>query len=541
MLTRSVVALGALLTIGAAPSPAYRPDPAAAHRVHATVQFLADDLLEGRDTGSRGHAIAASWVASQFEALGLKPGGEAGGWYQTVPFRTASLDGTASAELVTAGGRRPLEIGRQLTIRASLNEPKQDITAPLVFVGYGIRAPAIGMDDYRGLDLIGKIAVALDGTPTGLPTEIAAHLGSYKSDMAAKAGAVGLISIPVRDPAGGNRSASRGGARPVTDWVDGNGSGRAPRSMRVTASATSEGASALFAGAAKSYAQVQADAAAKGGRPAGFALPASLHLVRNSSWRDFPSPEVIGVLPGTDPALASEYVVLMAHLDHLGIRPTEKPGEDGIYNGALDNAAGVATMIEAARSFVASGERPRRSVLFIANTGEEKGLLGADYFAAHPTVPIQRIAAVVDLDMPLPLYDFTDVTAFGADHSTIARTVARAGASMGIAVSPDPQPQESIFVRSDHYRFVVRGVPAILLMTGWANGGQAVWQSWLKTIYHSPADDLSQPIRWDQLAKYAELNYRISRALADDPERPRWYKDDFFGDSFAPGQPRATR
>ncbi|WP_185829103.1 M20/M25/M40 family metallo-hydrolase [Sphingomonas ginkgonis] len=537
MFKRCAVALGGLLTIGAASPATMAVDSAAANRVHATVQFLADDLLEGRDTGSRGHEIAAAYVASQFQALGLQPGGENGGWFQRVPLRTASLNGPAAAWL----NGQPLAIGQDISVRPSIVQQQQDVTAPLVFVGYGIDAPQIGVTDYRGLDLTGKIAVALDGTPDGLNTEIAAHLGSYKAQMAAKAGALGLVTIPAQvEPSARQRSA--GAPRPVTNWVDTAGrNGGVPASLRVTASMTGTGASKLFAGASRSYAQLLAEAARKGARPAGFALPGKLRISRTSSWRDFTSPEVIGVLPGSDPALRGEYVVLMGHLDHLGMRPDPKPGEHAVNNGALDNAAGVATMLETARSFTASGRRPRRSVMFIANTGEEKGLLGADYFAAHPTVAAERIAALVDLDMPLPLYDFTDVIPFGAEHSTVAKVVARAGASMGIAVARDPMPEESIFVRSDHYRFVLRGVPAILLMTGWSNGGQPVWQNFLKNVYHSPRDNLLQPIRWDQLAKYAELNYRISRDLADAAERPRWYQGDFFGDSFAPGQPRAAR
>jgi Zn-dependent M28 family amino/carboxypeptidase len=256
-------------------------------------------------------------------------------------------------------------------------------------------------------------------------------------------------------------------------------------------------------------------------------------------WNDFTSPEVIGLLPGTDPVLRDEYVVLMGHLDHLGVRTGAKPGEDAIYNGALDNAAGVATMLEAAREFVASGKPPRRSVLFIANTGEEKGLRGADYFAANPTVPKDSIVSVVDLDMPMLLYPFTDIVAFGGEHSTVAQTIAEAARSMGVEVSPDPMPEEAIFVRSDHYRFVTRGVPAILLMTGYASGGEAKWKEFFAEYYHKPADDLSQDILWDQGARYAQLNYRISRALADADERPLWYRGDYFGDAFAPGQPRA--
>jgi Zn-dependent M28 family amino/carboxypeptidase len=258
-------------------------------------------------------------------------------------------------------------------------------------------------------------------------------------------------------------------------------------------------------------------------------------------WEDFSSPEVIGLLPGADPALKDEYVVLMGHLDHLGVKKDAQPGEDAIYNGALDNAAGVATMLEAARKFADSGKPPRRSVLFIANTGEERGLRGADYFAAHPTVPTDKIVGVVDLDMPLLLYPFSDVIAFGGEHSTVARTIADAAASMGVKVSPDPMPEEAIFVRSDHYRFVTRGIPGILLMTGYANGGEPKWKAFLSGAYHKPNDDLKQPILWDQGARYAELNYRIARALADADQRPLWYRGDYFGDTFAPGQPRAQK
>jgi Zn-dependent M28 family amino/carboxypeptidase len=179
--------------------------------------------------------------------------------------------------------------------------------------------------------------------------------------------------------------------------------------------------------------------------------------------------------------------------------------------------------------------------MFIANTGEELGLLGADYFAAHPTVPLASIVGLVDLDMPLLLYSFTDVIAFGADHSTVAKAVGEAGRGMGVAVSPDPMPRESIFVRSDHYRFVTRGVPSILLITGYANGGEKQWNDFLGKVYHSPGDDLGQKIDWNAAARYADLNYRISRILADADQRPLWYRGDYFGDRFAPNAPRATR
>jgi Zn-dependent M28 family amino/carboxypeptidase len=300
-------------------------------------------------------------------------------------------------------------------------------------------------------------------------------------------------------------------------------------------------AASLFAGARRDYAAVRAEAARAGAHPKGFALATRLGIRMSSRWTQVSSPEVIGLLPGADPALRDEYVVLMGHLDHLGMKANAAAGEDNIYNGALDNAAGIATMIEAARAFAESGTRPRRSILFIANTGEEKGLLGADFFAHHPTVPIGKIAGVVDLDMPLLLYDFTDVIAFGADHSQVAEAVARAAGRMNVALSPDPMPEQHIFVRSDHYEFVRQGVPAILLATGFANGGEEKWRGFLTGIYHKVGDDMSQPIDWRAGAKYARLNYLISRELADADRRPLWYKGDYFGDIFSPRTARAER
>jgi hypothetical protein len=527
----------ALLATAAAPAP-QAADLGAAQRVRADVEFLASDLLEGRDTGSKGYEIGASYVASRFRAIGLTPGGKDGGWYVEVPFRRASHSGTPAAALVIGKNASGLRSGTDFAAKPSLTQQQRSMEAPLAFAGHGISESHRGIDDYRGLDVRGKIVVVLDGTPPGLPSEISAHLNSYKQVIAASKGAVGLIQVSGTGDRP-NFSLLSYYDRPVTDWVDPTGkTASQSTSLPLVATISKAVAAQLFRAAGKDFAATLA-ASDKPGTLPGFAIPARFRITDQMEWKDFTSPEVIGLLPGSDPALKNQYVVLMGHLDHLGIKDNAKPGEDAIYNGALDNAAGVATMLEAAREFVASGRPPRRSVLFIANTGEEKGLRGADYFAAHPTVPEDKIVSVVDLDMPLLLYPFTDVIAFGGDHSTVARTIADAAGSMGVAVSPDPMPEEAIFVRSDHYRFVTRGVPAILLMTGFANGGAPIWKDFLANTYHKVNDDLSQSILWDQGARYAELNYRISRALADADQRPLWYRGDYFGDTFAPGQPRA--
>lgn len=276
-----------------------------------------------------------------------------------------------------------------------------------------------------------------------------------------------------------------------------------------------------------------------GGRPKGFALATTVRITASSATRTLTSPNVIGKIEGSDPGLRGEYVVLMGHLDHLGIRP-DRDG-DKIYNGALDNAAGTAVLLEVARAFAGDAKKPRRSLLFIASTAEEKGLLGAESYANDPTVPANSIVSVVDLDQPMLLYDFTDVIAFGANHSTLGPVIASAVAQAGVKLAPDPFPEQTVFVRSDHYTFVKRGVPAVMLATGWANGGKAAWTKFLATNYHQPGDDLSQPINWAAGAKFAKVNYLIAREIANAPVRPRWYAGDYFGATFAPGAPTAPK
>ena len=542
MLFRTFAA--ALLLTGsalAADAPSARPqpsDPTSPARVQAHLEFLASDLLEGRDTGSRGHEIAANYVVSQFRQMGLKPAGENGTWYQWVPFRRATnkvetfkatLDGQAIA-------------AADIAVRPSVTQKSRDLTAGFVFAGYGIDDAQLKMHDYAGVDAKGKIAVVFRGTPKGLPSDIAAHLASTKDTMAAKMGAIGIIEISSANPTPreiAQTNLAAAARRPTIDWVDAKGKAGTSlaEGLQARFSVSPAFAEKLFAGTGRTLAQVREEAAQK--KVHAIALKPTLTMHAESEWTDFKSPEVVAVLPGSDPKLKAEHVAIMGHLDHVGMKPNPKPGEDAIYNGALDNGAGVATIIEAAHAFTTSGKPPRRSVLFVIHTGEEKGLLGADYFAAHPTVPLNSIVGGVDLDMPVPLYPFTDVVAFGGDHSTLAEAIAQAGKSMGIGVSPDPMPEEAIFTRSDHYRFVERGIPATLLFTGYANGGEKVFEEFFAKNYHQVSDDLSLPIQWDSLARYAEFNYRIARQLADQEQRPLWYRGNYFGNLFAPGQTRA--
>lgn len=536
-LSRLPLLVAAALLTGAAP---HQPidDRHAADRIRAHVEFLASDLLEGRDTGSRGHRIAANYVAAEFRKLGLKPGGTNGSWFVEVPFRRATHAAPPAADVTINGRKTRLNVGKDIAIRPNVVTKDVSLNAPLVFVGRGIRDPRLGIDDYAGLDVRGKIVVALADRAPGIASDVAAHLRSAQSSTAGAQGAVGFIEI--EDPSSASATLNRFANRPVVDWVDAGGvSGRGKVAEGLIA-VSPEWAERLFERAPTSLKAVRAQAAA-GKQVRGFPLRATLAISAKSAWEDFTSPNVVGVLPGSDPRLSREHIVLMGHLDHLGLVKNAKPGEDNVNNGALDNAAGVATTIEAAREFAESGKAPRRSVMFVAVTGEEYGLLGAGYLAAHPTVPAEQIVGLVNLDMPLLLYDFTDVVAFGAEHSTIAKAVSAAGASMRVSVAPDPMPQETLFVRSDHYPFVRQGVPSVFLMTGYGNGGQQYWKRFLGSTYHSVKDDLSQAIHWEAGARFAVLNYRIAREMADAHQRPLWYQGDYFGDTFAPKQPKAKR
>ena len=533
----AALALAVAATAAAQP-PAGEPE-FTAERFRSHVAFLGDDLLEGRDAGTRGYDLAAHYVATQFEGLGLKPAGDAGGWYQDIPFVQYKLAGAPAA--LSVGGRRFVN-GAEALVNPSPVAGAQSVEAPVVFAGFGIADRAAGIDDYKGLDVRGKLVVVLSGYPKGMATDVGAHLNSEKRRMAQERGAVGLITV--RTLAEEKRRAwdrVREGANDASmTWIgkDGQAFNPAP-GIRFRATVDRPVAEALFAGARRPFAKILAEADRTGGRPKGFALKPRVRFEQEVALTPARSANVLGVLPGSDPALAGEHVLLMAHLDGLGIH--DRPGDDDIHNGAMDNATGIATMIEVARAMAGAAERPRRPILFAAVTAEEDGLLGAQYLAKHPVVGAAGVAGVVNLDMPVLLYDFSDVIAFGAEHSTMGPIVGRASARMGIELAADPLPQEGLFTRSDHYRFVQEGVPAVFLMTGFSNGGQEKFTDFLSTHYHRPSDDMKLPFDWNAGAKFARINYLIAREIADAPEAPRWYEDSFFGKVLAPKAEKATR
>ena len=515
-------------------SPAWsQPESGSAANIKADMAYLASDTLKGREAGSPEYDMAANYVADRMKRIGLKPGGK-NGYFQPVPLVAYRPRDEGTVVLTGTDGKVvPFVFGTDYLTGDTPQRATLAVDAPLVFVGYGLVAPEHARNDYAGLDVKGKIVVALSGAPKFLQTEERAYYRSarVKLKAALDRGAVGFVSIGTRT--GEKLYPFANSVRQYKSWGmtwrQPDGKPFMPVTLPALAFVSVAGAPKLLA--ARADAVLDA-AETRTGAIKGFTLPLRLKAELHSQIKTAESKNIIGLLPGSDPKLRDEFVVLSGHLDHIGITPPIKGDAKGdtINNGALDNASGVATTLEVARLLKSSP--PKRSVLFLIDTAEEKGLIGAEYFARNPSVPLSAITADVDLDMPILTYDFTDVTAFGADRSSIGPSVRRAAASMNVKLSPDPAPDEGIFTRSDHYRFVEQGVPAVFLTTGYANGGKAATEFFMRTNYHKPSDDLSQPIRYDAGAKFARLNTAITRELADGP-RPAWNKGDFFAAKFA--------
>jgi hypothetical protein len=534
------------LSFGQAVSP-IPPDAKAAMQelqkepFRAHMAFLADDLLEGRGTGKRGHEIAARYVAAQFEALGLKPAGHDGIYFQRVPLREITVEPDKCAVTLTENGSASqLRWGDDFIMRGSAVSPDVSVEAPLVFVGYGVRTPDGKYDDYAGLDVTGKIVVVLIGAPPLLSSELRAHLSSTreKSRIAREHGAVGVL---VLERAKDDKSLPWprvviGAGFPSMRWLgpDGIPSDSFPE-IKVTAILSQSASERLFEHAPKSWAEVQRDADAS--KPQGFSLPVTARMRVVSNHVAITSPNVVAVLPGSDTKLSQEYVVYTAHVDHLGIG---KPiNGDAIYNGAVDDASGVAAMLVIAKAFKSMPRTPARSIMFLAVTGEEKGLLGSDYFAHFPMVPIHSIVADINIDGASVFYTFKDIVALGAPDSTLDAVVQRDAGLLGLKVSPDPEPDQNFFVRADQYSFVRQGVPSVFISEGEQAedpnfNAKKFNDEWTANRYHSPSDDMNQSLNFDASVEFMQVDFLVGYDIAQNPQRPQWKPGDFFGETFGP-------
>lgn len=503
-------------------APALSPE---AERWWGHVRFLASDSLQGRDTGSEGYRKAAAYVAEQLAALGVKPvSGDS--YLQEMDLVSRRLvEERCRLALVRNGKEVPLVLGKDAILSSRTGETGT-VDAPLVFVGYGLSIPEAGHDDFAGLDLQGKVAVFLYGGPATVSGPLRAHHASSAERVKAlkKAGAVGVVVL--QNPKHLEVPWSRvAGARKMPSMQFADASLNEDRGMKLGVTFNAARTEQLFTGSPHTFKEILALADADKPLPH-FELPARLKARAEFAEAPLKSANVVGVLPGSDPALAKEYVVLSAHLDHVGVGEPVKG--DRIYNGAMDNATGVAAVLEVARALQAA--KPKRSVLFALVTGEEKGLLGSKYLAARPPVPTASMVADFNLDMFLPLFPLTRLMGLGQEESSLGPTLQQVVAAHDVTLVPDPDPQQMRFIRSDQYSFILKGVPALAFKFGFAPGTpeEQRFKAWYTERYHAPSDDLAQPLDKEGAAKFVRLLAELARTVADAPERPKWNTDSFF-------------
>jgi Zn-dependent M28 family amino/carboxypeptidase len=491
------------------------------------VEFLASDKLEGRNTGSEGHRKAAEFVAAQFERDGLKPAGTQG-YIQPVKFNTKELDESDSSLTLERDGKdRRLELGEDAIIGTRV-DPAPSVEAGMYFVGYGLRVPDDKYDDFAGLDTKGKIAVYFAGAPSSMSSALAAHYQSAGERWATlkSAGMIGAIAIPNprhMDVPWPRIALSR---FQVTMQLAAPGMDESA-GEQIAIGWNPAHADELFAGTGHTLDELVAIAEAGKQLPR-FALPSKLKAKTAVKRGSVVSQNLAAIYPGSDPKLKDEYVVMSAHIDHLGIG---KPiNGDSIYNGAMDNASGVASILELADHFKEANVKMKRSVLFVVVTGEEKGLLGSRYYSLNPTVPAHSIVADINTDMFLPIYPLKILTVYGLDESTVGDDARAVAQRMGIKAQGDPEPARNIFIRSDQYNFVRIGIPSVMVDFGNEKGSPEaeMEKRWLTERYHAPSDDVNQPVDKPAAGQFNVLLENLIERIANDDARPAWKPNSFF-------------
>ena len=491
------------------------------------VKFFADDNLEGRETGSSGLRKAEAYIVDQLKKDGLEPAG-ANGYYQRVKFESRQIvEKDSSLALVRDGKTEPLTLGDDAIFSTRI-DLAPSVEAPLVFVGYGLSIPEMNYDDLAGLDLKGKVAVILAGSPSEIPGALASHYQSAGERWKAfqRAGAVGIINIP--NPASMDIPWSRislNRTHPSMALV-GQEFEETP-GEKLAATVNPAKAEQFFAGSGHSFQEVL-DVAKDRKQLPRFPLAVSIKAKAKVAKKTLESANVVARLSGSDPNLKNEYVVLSAHIDHIGIG--EPINGDRIYNGAMDNGSGSALLLDMAASLKKSPEKLRRSVLFVWVTGEEKGLLGSKYFTAHPTVKTDSMIADINTDMFLPIVPLKVITILGLTESDLGEEARAVAESLGVKPQADPEPQRNAFIRSDQYNFIRHGIPGLAMQVSFEKGSpeQKIFKDWLTQRYHAPSDDVNQPVDLSAAAKFEEIVRALMLRVANDDQRPQWKQNSFF-------------
>ncbi len=499
--------------------------------LRAHLRYLSDDLLEGRGTGTRGGLLAARYIAAQFESLGLDPAAPGGSFLQSVALQGKTTD-PASLLLFQGGKGESLDLafGRDFVAGSDLSQPTIPVTGDLVFVGYGIHAPEQGWDDYQGIDVQGKILVMLVNEPPPSAAEPLLFEGAaltyygrwtYKFEEAQRRGAAGVLLIHT------NQSAGYGWEVVRNSWTGEQFSlatAQAEKALRLKGWIAEEPARRLLRLAGTDLDRLRQAASQRGFTP--VPLTGRLATTLQTEVRRVAAPNVVALFRGSDPTLRQQVVVYTAHWDHLGIRP-DQPG-DNIYNGAIDNASGVAGLIALARAYAALPVRPKRSILFLATTAEEQGLLGSEFYLQSPLVPLDQTIACLNLDSLNVLGTTADVVPLGATYSTLDSLVATVAREVNLTISPDESPEQGRFFRSDHFPFVKRGIPSISLLAGQNVVGQT--REWVaqqraeiaRTRYHQPGDEYSP--QWDLsgLIQQVRFAFAVGLRVAREETPPQW-------------------
>ncbi len=507
------------------------------------VKFLASDLLEGRGTGQRGGDIAAEYIATQFALYGLQPAGDHGTYMQKVPFVGVTTLPETQFSLVPPQGSalslKPLEdyVGYNET-----QQPDSDVDADVLFVGYGIEAPEYNWDDYKGVDVRGKVLLMLVNEPPSddpnfFKGKALTYYGrwTYKYEEAARKGAVGAMLIHKTD------MASYG-------WEVVRNSNSGEKSyLKLEGQPKLKVASWIQLGVAQKLAhmsnmdldKMMADARSRDFKPVNLPVKLRAHMV--SKVRPFEGNNVIGMLRGSDPRLSSEAVMYTAHYDHLGIRP-DMPG-DNIYNGAQDNATGCAILLELARAYGTTSQRPRRSVMFASVTAEEQGLLGSEYLGKHPPIPAGKITLDLNYDDVKPLGAPEEVEVAGAERTTFYPVVEATAKDFRIAIRPDARPEAGHYYRSDHFSLARVGIPAFSINEGMKfKGHSEAWglqqdQEFTAKHYHQPSDEYHSDMDFTGDAAMARFGFALGWEATSLPHLLGWQK----GDEFAPAREKSLQ
>ncbi len=507
--------------------------------IKGRMSFLADDLLEGRQPGTKGFLLAEKYMETEFMALGLKPGVHDSSYIQRVPLEKGWVDESGSSfTTINHNKEEKLEYGKQFIVSPYFSLATSTITAPLVFVGYGISAPEFNHDDYKNIDVKGKIVVYLNGAPERFPSSERAYFttADVKYTEAIKRGAVGVITF--------NASVGRTGSWDAAvkrtkqgsyKWIGKQSvAANSYPALKAVASFNSEYIQQLFVNAPTDVQKIFALAAE--GKSLSFPLNISARIQVKTQSKIIESANVVSMIPGSDPLLKNEYVVYTAHIDHFGIGAPVKG--DSIYNGAHDDASGNAILLEIAKAYCSLAVPSKRSVIFAAVTGEELGLLGSDYFINNFPVKNGKVVANLAIDMPFFFHPVLDIVPYGADHSSLGKQTEKAAQMLGLKIGPDPFPEQVVFIRSDHYSFIKKGIPALFIKSGFMTVPSDTVNraksdvGWRSTIYHTPKDDMNQPFDFNAATTHVKINFLIGYFVSNETDAPVWNKGDFFGQKF---------